>query len=150
MENQENIFIGRNGTVFEFNYKQEGFISGTVESGNILVDGLGVGDVGSAVLRDRKHLSEDGIIIVMVVLEKSTKEIISGPEIVSRGFIYVKENLDLVSEMRKVVENTLSICKDDSITDIGTMRYNIRKDLNSYIYHEIKRGPMIIPIITEL
>lgn len=147
---EENIFIGRNGTVFEFNYKQEGFISGTIESGNILVDGLGVGDVGSAVLRDRKHLSEDGIIIVMVVLEKSTKEIISGPEIVSRGFIYVKENLDLVSEMRKVVENTLNICKEDSITDIGTMRYNIRKDLNSYIYHEIKRGPMIIPIITEL
>ena len=147
---KENIFIGRNGTVFEFNYKQEGFISGTVESGNILVDGLGVGDVGSAVLRDRKHLSEDGIIIVMVVLEKSSKEIISGPEIVSRGFIYVKENLDLVSEMRKVVENTLLMCKEDSITDIGTMRYNIRKDLNSYIYHEIKRGPMIIPIITEL
>ena len=86
----------------------------------------------------------------MVVLEKSSKEIISGPEIVSRGFIYVKENLDLVSEMRKVVENTLLMCKEDSITDIGTIRYNIRKDLNSYIYHEIKRGPMIIPIITEL
>ena len=91
---KENIFIGRNGTVFEFNYKQEGFISGTVESGNILVDGLGVGDVGSAVFKSiEKHLSEDGIIIVMVVLEKSSKEIISGPEIVSRGFIYVKRKI---------------------------------------------------------
>ena len=90
------------------------------------------------------------MIIVMLVLEKNTREIISGPEIVSRGFIYVKENLDLVSEMRKVVEKTLNMCKNDGITDIGTMRYNIRKDLNSYIYHEIKRGPMIIPIITEL
>ena len=120
---EENTFIGRNGTVFEFTPKQECFISGTVESGNVLVDGLGVGDVKSAVLRDRKHLSEDGMIIVMLVLEKNTREIISGPEIVSRGFIYVKENLDLVSEMRKVVEKTLNMCKNDSITDIGTMRY---------------------------
>ena len=147
---EENILIGRNGTVFEFDHRQDGYISGTVESGNILVDGLGVGDVGSAVLRDRKHLSGDGIIIVMVVMEKATKEVISGPEIVSRGFIYVKENLDLVSEMRNVVEKTLEMCKEDRITDVGTIRYNIRKELNSYIYHEIKRGSMIIPIITEL
>lgn len=147
---EENIFIGRNGMVFEFNHKGEGYISGTVESGNILVDGLGVGDVGSAVLRDRKHLSEDGIIIVMSVIEKSSRELISGPEIVSRGFIYVKENLDIVSEMRKIVENTLDNCKFDDIRDVGTIRYNIRKDLNSYIYNEFKRGPMIIPIITEL
>lgn len=147
---EENIFIGRNGMVFEFNHKGEGYVSGTVESGNILVDGLGVGDVGSAVLRDRKHLSEDGIIIVMVVLEKISREIISGPEIISRGFIYVKDNLDIVSEMRKIVEKTLDDCKLDDIREIGTMRYNIRKDLNSYIYNEFKRGPMIIPIITEL
>lgn len=147
---EENIFVGRNGMVFEFNPKGEGYISGTVEAGNILVDGLGVGDVGSAVLRDRKHLSEDGIIIVMIVLEKISKEIISGPEIISRGFIYVKENLDIVSELRKIVQITLDNCREDDIRDIGTMRYNIRKDLNSYIYNEFKRGPMIIPIITEL
>lgn len=147
---EENIFIGRNGMVFEFNHKGEGYVSGTVEAGNILVDGLGVGDVGSAVLRDRKHLSEDGIIIVMVVIEKISREVISGPEIISRGFIYVKDNLDIVSEMRKIVQNTLDDCKNDDIRDIGTLRYNIRKDLNSYIYNEFKRGPMIIPIITEL
>lgn len=118
---EENILIGRNGTVFEFTPKQEGFISVLLDRRNILVDGLGVGDVGSAVLRDRKHLSEDGIIIVMVVIEKATREIISGPEIVSRGFIYVKENLDLVSEM-KSSRKYFEYLQKDSITDIGTMK----------------------------
>ncbi len=146
---EENIIIAETGDVIEFNSKSAQ-INGTVTSGNILVDGLGVGDVGNIVLRDRKHLSENGLIIAVITIDKSTGDIISGPDIVSRGFIYVRENIDLIDESKKVVNAALNKCKDSSIKDWSSIKNMIKDDLNSFIYEKIKRSPMILPIIMEV
>ncbi len=146
---EENIIIAQTGDVVEVNSKAAQ-INGTVPSGNILVDGLGVGDVGNIVLRDRKHLSENGLIIVVITMDKSTGEIISGPDIISRGFVYVRENVDLIEESRENVKMSLSKCRESGTKDWGTIKNMIKDDLNSFIYDKIQRSPMILPIIMEV
>ncbi|SCG83268.1 ribonuclease J [Proteiniborus sp. DW1] len=146
---KENIFIAENGSVVEFT-KDSGTISGTVPAGNILVDGLGVGDVGNIVLRDRKHLSEDGLIVVVVTISKQEGYVISGPDIVSRGFVYVRESEDLMEEARTVVRDVLAECEKNKITDWATLKSSIKDALRNFLYEKIKRNPMILPIIMEV
>ncbi|WP_099203226.1 ribonuclease J [Miniphocaeibacter massiliensis] len=146
---KENIFIGRNGNTYEFT-KRTGKLVKTDYAGNILVDGLGIGDVGNIVLRDRKHLSEDGLIVVVVTINKDNGELISGPDIISRGFVYVKENADLMEEAKHVVEKTLDLCSKSRIKGWSTIKNNIRDSLRKFVYEEIKRNPMILPIIIEV
>ena len=124
--------------------------NGTVISGQIFVDGLGVGDVGNIVLRDRKHLSQDGILTVVVTLSKDNKTIVAGPDIISRGFVYVRESEGLIDEAREIVRNTLLECEEKNITDWATLKSNVRDELRSYLYEKTKRKPMILPIIMEI
>ena len=124
--------------------------NGTVISGQIFVDGLGVGDVGNIVLRDRKHLSQDGILTVVVTLSKENKSIVAGPDIISRGFVYVRESEGLMDEARDIVRNTLLDCEEKKITDWATLKSNVRDELRTYLYEKTKRKPMILPIIMEI
>ncbi len=146
---KENIFIAENGSILEFT-KDSGTIAGSVPAGNILVDGLGVGDVGNIVLRDRKHLSEDGLIVVVVTISKQDGSVISGPDIVSRGFVYVRESEDLMEEARMIVREVLLECEKNKITDWATLKSNIKDALRNFLYEKIKRNPMILPIIMEV
>jgi len=146
---KENIFIAENGNVIEFT-KDSGVINQSVPSGNVLVDGLGVGDVGNIVLRDRKHLSEDGLIVVVVTMSKQEGKVIAGPDIISRGFVYVRESEDLMEEARKVVRTALSECEKRNITDWSTLKSSIKDSLRAFLYEKIKRNPMILPIIMEV
>lgn len=143
------IFILENGDVLEFN-KKSATITGSVPSGNTLVDGLGIGDVGNIVLRDRKHLSEDGLIVVVITISKQEGKVVSGPDIISRGFVYVRESVDLMDEARDMVKKTLDKCDRKSISDWSTLKTNIREDLRGFLYHRTKRNPMILPIIMEI
>ena len=124
--------------------------NGSVISGQIFVDGLGVGDVGNIVLRDRKHLSQDGILTVVVTLSKENKTIVAGPDIISRGFVYVRESESLMYEARDIVRNTLLDCEEKNISDWATLKSNVRDELRSYLYEKTKRKPMILPIIMEI
>lgn len=146
---KENIFIAQNGSVIEFTPDSARF-GPSVTSGNILVDGLGIGDVGNIVLRDRKHLSEDGLIVVVVTISKQDGTVIAGPDIISRGFVYVRESEDLMEESRAVVKEVLDECVKNHITDWATLKSNIRDSLRGFIYEKIKRNPMILPIIMEV
>lgn len=146
---EKHTIIGKNGDVIELTSKTI-TKSGTVTSGNILVDGLGVGDVGNIVLRDRKLLSENGLIIVVLSTEKGTGKILAGPEIVSRGFIYVRENIDLIEESKSVVRRALTKCGETNIKEWNNIKMAIKDALNSFIYEKIKRNPMILPIIVEV
>lgn len=146
---EENILLGNNGSVFEFT-KKSASMGRPVQAGNILVDGLGVGDVGNIVLRDRKHLSEDGLIVVVVTISKDDGKVIAGPDIISRGFVYVRESEDLMGEARTVVRDVLAECEKKNITDWATLKSNTRDALRSFIYGKIKRNPMILPIIMEV
>lgn len=124
--------------------------NGSVISGQIFVDGLGVGDVGNIVLRDRKHLSQDGILTVVVTLSKENKTIVAGPDIISRGFVYVRESEGLMDEAKEIVRNTLLDCEEKKITDWATLKSNVRDELRAYLYEKTKRKPMILPIIMEI
>ena len=144
-----NIFIAKNGSVIEFT-KNSGEITQCVQSGNVLVDGLGVGDVVNIVLRDRKHLSEDGLIVVVVTMSKQEGKVIAGPDIISRGFVYVRESEDLMEEARSVVRAALTECEKSNITDWSTLKSSIKDALRGFLYEKIKRNPMILPIIMEV
>jgi ribonuclease J len=144
----DDIFIMENGDVLEIG-RDRARISGKVKSGHLLVDGLGVGDVGRIVLRDRKHLSRDGLIIAVVTVEKSTGEVIAGPDIVSRGFVYVKESENLMKRIRENVLDELSQYDLSSI-DHNSMIKIIRRRLRDLLYRETKRNPMILPVIMEI
>ena len=146
---EKNTIIGKNGDVIEITSKSIAK-NGNVTSGNILVDGLGVGDVGNIVLRDRKLLSENGLIIVVLSTEKGTGKILAGPEIVSRGFIYVRENIDLIEESKAVIRKALSKCGEANSKEWNTIKMAIKDALSSFIYEKIKRNPMILPIIVEV
>ena len=146
---KENILVAQNGSTIEFT-KESASFGPNVPSGNILVDGLGIGDVGNIVLRDRKHLSEDGLIVVVVTMSRQDGTIISGPDIISRGFVYVRESEDLMEESRQVVKEALDECVKNHITDWATLKSNIRDALRGFIYGKIKRNPMILPIIMEV
>ena len=145
---KDHILILSTGDVLEFD-DQEARISDHVQTGTILVDGLGVGDVGNIVLRDRQHLAEDGIMIVVMTLERHSNVILSGPDIVSRGFVYVRESGDLMEEARQVVEDALDSCLSRGITDWGKLKTVVKESLGDYIWKSTKRNPMILPIIME-
>ena len=146
---KENIFILSSGDVLELNEEEPAVVSQKVRTGAILVDGLGVGDVGDIVLRDRQHLAEDGIMIVVLTLEKYSSRLLAGPDIVSRGFVYVRESEDLMDEARIVVEDAIDICLDKHITDWGKIKNIIKDSLGEFLWKRTKRNPMILPIIME-
>lgn len=147
--NPDNIFIGKNGTVFEFE-KNSAKIVGEVQAGKVLVDGLGIGDVGNVVLRDRKHLSEEGLITVVLNYDKNKKQIVGKPQIMSRGFVYVKDSSDLIDGAVKVIDSAKREINNKKISDINFMKYMVKDKLKSFVYSEIKRDPMILPIIMEV
>ena len=145
---KENIFIMSSGDVLEI-CDEQAKITGRVHTGTILVDGLGVGDVGNIVLRDRQHLAEDGIIIVVLTLERYTNQLLAGPDIVSRGFVYVRESEDLMGDARIAVEDALDHCLERQISDWGRIKTVIKDVLSEFVWKRTKRRPMILPIIME-
>jgi conserved hypothetical protein len=146
---KENIFLLSSGDVLTLSEEQAA-ITGEVPAQGILVDGLGVGDVGNIVLRDRQLLSENGLIIVVISLEKYTNQVLSGPDIVSRGFVYVRESENLMEEAREIVERSLDKCLTRSNTDWNKMKNEIKDSLSDFIWKKTKRNPMILPIIMEI
>ena len=146
---KENIFILQSGDVLELS-EESAAVTGKVPVGDILVDGLGVGDVGNIVLRDRQHLAEDGIIIVVLGLDGASDELVSGPDIISRGFVYVRESDELMEEARIVVNEAVEGCLDRGITDWGKLKSSIKDSLSDYVWKKTKRRPMILPIIMEV
>ncbi len=145
---KENIFILASGNVLEMD-ESSAQVTGSVQTGAILVDGLGVGDVGNIVLRDRQHLAEDGIMIVVMTLERHSNVVLAGPDIVSRGFVYVRESEDLMENAKEVVENALDSCLDRNITDWGKIKNVVKDALSDFLWKRTKRSPMILPIIME-
>ena len=146
---EKNFMIAENGDVIEIT-RDSIKKNGSVTSGQIFVDGLGVGDVGNIVLRDRKHLSQDGILTVVVTISKETASVVAGPDIISRGFVYVRESEDLMDEAKEIVKDVLRDCEKKGICDWATMKSNIRDGLRSFLYEKTKRKPMILPIIMEI
>ena len=145
----ENIILIKNGKVLELNEKEAKF-TGNVPFGKVMVDGLGVGDVGNIVLRDRQHLSQDGLIIVVITMDSATGEVVAGPDIISRGFVYVRESENLMDDVKLLISAELEICVEKGITDWTTIKSTIRDNLRDYIYQKTKRNPMILPIIMEV
>ena len=146
---KENIFKLENGKILEMD-KNSAEFTGTVQSGIILVDGLGIGDVGNVVLRDRQHLSQDGLIIVVLTMNGSSGEVIAGPDVISRGFVYVKESENVMDEIKLVVRHEVRKCEEQGIRDWTTIKNSIRENLREYIFSKTKRNPMIIPIVMEI
>ncbi len=146
---KERIFILSSGDVLELNM-EKAEVTGQVPVGDIMVDGLGVGDVGNVVLRDRQHLAENGIIIVVLALDQATGELTAGPDIVSRGFVYVREADELIEDARAVVQSTVERCLDKNISDWGKLKSSIRDTLTDFIWKRTKRRPMILPIIMDV
>ncbi len=146
---KENIFILQSGEVLELT-EEKAQITGKVPVGDILVDGLGVGDVGNIVLRDRQHLAEDGILIVVLGLDSATDELVSGPDIVSRGFVYVRESDELMEEARGVINEAVEGCLSRGIADWGKLKSSIKDALGEFVWKKTKRRPMILPIIMEI
>ena len=145
----KNIFVGENGQIIEFT-KDKGALTSKVTSGQILVDGLGVGDVGNVVLRDRKQLSEDGIMIVVLGIDRASHTVTAGPDIVSRGFVYVKESDELMDEAKEKVLAVLERCDQRRINDWAGIKTQIRDGLSKFLYDKTRRRPMIIPIVMEM
>lgn len=146
---KENIFILSSGDVLELS-EEKAKVSGKVPVGTILVDGLGVGDVGNIVLRDRQHLAEDGILIVVLALDGVGNQLVSGPDIVSRGFVYVRESDELLEEARSIIEEGVLNCLDRGISDWGKIKSVIRDSLDDFVWKKTKRRPMILPIIMDV
>jgi len=147
--NRENILVGENGSVFEFT-RDSAKLSGRINAGVIMVDGLGVGDVGNIVLRDRRQLSQDGILIVVVPLNRASGRVASNPDIVSRGFVYVRESEHLMDEARGRVLQVMRRCRDEQITDWLSIKTSIRDALTQFLFEQTRRRPMILPIIVEV
>ncbi|NLK93756.1 MAG: ribonuclease J [Clostridiales bacterium] len=146
---ERNFVIAENGEVIEVN-RNSIKKNGSVTSGQVFVDGLGIGDVGHIVLRDRKHLSQDGILTVVVTIEKETGRVVAGPDIISRGFVYVRESEGLMDGARSIVKNVLGDCEEKRVTEWSTIKSSIRDELREFLYEKTKRKPMILPIIMEI
>ena len=146
---KDNIFLLSSGDVLELD-EEKAQVVDRVQTGAILVDGLGVGDVGNIVLRDRQHLAEDGFLIVVLTLEKYSNQVLAGPDIVSRGFVYVRESEGLMDEAKHVVEEAIEDCMDRRVTDWGRLKTAIRDSLSEFLWKRTKRSPMILPIIMEV
>jgi ribonuclease J len=146
---KKNIFILNSGDVLELD-NEKGEMTGRVPAGAIFVDGLGVGDVGNIVLRDRQHLSQNGLIIVVVTLQKQTAQILAGPDIISRGFVYVRESETLIDDAKNVVKDALDTCLSKNITDWSRIKGQLKDSLSEFLWKQTKRNPMILPIIMEV
>ena len=146
---RDHIIVGQIGDVIETN-GVDMRITGQAPAGRVLVDGLGVGDVGSIVLRDRKHLAQDGLIIVVVGIDRAENEVVSGPELISRGFVYVRESEELMDEARLLLSDTLEQCSPAELRDWNGLKGKLRDVLSDHIFHKTKRSPMILPIIMEI
>lgn len=146
---KENVFLLENGRVLEIG-KDDAKLSLQVQSGMVLVDGLGVGDVGNIVIRDRQLLSENGMIIVVVTLDRRTAKVISGPDIVTRGFVYVRESEDLMEEIRQMAKKELEKCDEQDIREWSNIKAALRESLMKYVYTKTKRQPMILPILMDV
>lgn len=146
---KDNIIMMSNGRVLEIN-NEGATLTTSVQSGRVLVDGLGVGDVGSIVLRDRQHLSQDGLIVIVLTMDSSTGEVVAGPDVISRGFVYVRESENLMDDVKSVVRHEIKKCEERGITDWATIKSTTRENLRDYIFMKTKRNPMIIPIIMEV
>ncbi|OFI05425.1 ribonuclease J 1 [Clostridium acetireducens DSM 10703] len=146
---RNHIILANNGDIVEMT-RDSIRKNGMVTSGQVFVDGLGVGDVGNIVLRDRKHLSQDGILTVVVTIEKESGSVIAGPDIISRGFVYVRESEDLIEESRKLVKEALRECEKNHVTEWAVIKSNIKDVLRLFLYEKTKRKPMILPIIMEI
>lgn len=146
---ESNIYIGEIGDVIELDGVSMKKV-GTVTAGKVLVDGYGVGDVGSIVLKDRKHLAEDGLIIVVATIERESGLVMAGPDIVSRGFVYVRESEELMTEAKNVVKAAFRDCEERGVTDWNNMKMSVKDELSGFIYRKTKRSPMILPIIMEI
>lgn len=144
-----NVIIGDVGRIVEVT-KKSVKLGGNVPAGKVLVDGTGVGDVGSVVLRDRRHLAQDGMLVVVMTLSAEDATLISGPDIVTRGFVYVKESDNLMEELRRVTLETLDTCEGQHITDWATIKAKVKANLSGYLYKQTKRSPMILPVIMEV
>ena len=144
----DNIILMKNGKIVELN-ETEAKVSGTVQVGKIFVDGLGVGDVGNIVLRDRQHLSQDGLIVVVLTMD-SEGNVVAGPDIISRGFVYVRESENLMDEVKAIINIEVMKCVDNHIRDWSTIKNSIRDALKDYIFQTTKRNPMILPIVMEI
>ena len=145
----KNIILMSNGRVLEIN-EEEAKLTSTVQSGRVLVDGLGVGDVGNIVLRDRQHLSQDGLIVIVLTMDSNTGEVVAGPDVISRGFVYVRESENLMDDVKSVVRHEIKKCEEREIRDWATIKSTVRENLKDYIFMKTKRNPMIIPIIMEV
>ena len=139
-----------NGDILNVNTRKAFVEKDQVEADAILVDGLGVGDVGNIVLRDRQHLAEDGIIIVVLTLESGSGQVLAGPDIVSRGFVYVRGAESLMEDAKHLLEDKMQYCMDKGITDWGKIKNEIKDSLGDFVWKETKRRPMIMPIIMEV
>lgn len=149
---EEHILMAENGSVIEFNRVGNAVVANMdekVQAGKILIDGLGIGDVGSVVLNDRKRLSDDGMIALVVTVDRKTRKMVAGPEVISRGFIYMKDNVDLIEEMKGIVSQIFRDAQKRNITDWAFLKSRIREEVKSYVYKEIQRNPMILTIIME-
>ena len=145
----KNIFYMSNGRTLELDEDDAKF-TGSVPSGRVLVDGLGVGDVGNIVLRDRQHLSQDGLIVIVLTMDSNSGEVVAGPDVISRGFVYVRESENLMDDVKSVVRHEISKCEQRGIRDWSTIKSTVRENLRDYIFMKTKRNPMIIPIIMEV
>ena len=146
---KENVILMRSGDVIEIG--DEGYrVADHVQAGGILVDGLGIGDVGNIVLRDRQNLAQNGIIIVVLTLEKYSNQLLAGPDIVSRGFVYVRESEDLMEEAQRIVDEAVQSCLEKHVSDWGKIKTIIRDSLSDFLWKKMKRNPMILPIIMEV
>ena len=143
------MFTMTNGRILEITEKSAK-LTGTVPFGKILVDGLGVGDVGNIVLRDRQHLSQDGLIVIVLTMDSATGEVVAGPDVISRGFVYVRESENLMDDIKKLVKDEIRKCEERKITDWSTIKSILRDSLRDYIYQKTKRNPMLLPIIMEV
>ncbi|GED29075.1 ribonuclease J [Brevibacillus centrosporus] len=146
---EENIFLLDNGDTVEISGGRARY-GPKVQAGNVLIDGLGVGDVGNIVLRDRKLLSQDGILVVVVTLSKQNGTILSGPDIISRGFVYVRESEELLDEANRIVTQTLVKCMEENVNEWSSLKNNVKEALGRYLYEQTRRRPMILPIIMEV
>ena len=146
---KENTLILSSGDVLEISPERAALV-GKVQAQGIMVDGLGVGDVGNIVLRDRQHLSENGLIIIVLTLEKYTSQLLAGPDIVSRGFVYVRESEYLMDEAKGIVYAALERCLDNNVSDWTKIKTEIKDSLGDYLWKKMKRNPMILPIIMEI
>ena len=144
-----NIFVMGIGQMLEFTNDSAKLVS-TVPSGRILVDGLGVGDVGNIVLRDRQHLAQDGLIVIVISISQESGTLVGSPDVISRGFVYVRESEELMDEIREVVTKAFNDAKSSGINDWSTLKLKVKHSLSGFLYTRTKRSPMLLPVIVEV